>query len=160
MDLVPELDDSELRKFADSLKGRGADRTLRLFACWCARQLKPNNIEWLTFIDTAEKFAQGKVSTTRFVSINNDFRNVAAAAFTIGWKQHSSSAAICLAVDSTLAPEANTAAVQAAMWQRRYEMLVALHNSINSEEVEIADNALANAQVQQLRKMSRIMMTI
>ncbi len=43
MDLVPQVDDSELRKLTEILKEKGADCTLRLFACWCTRQLHPDN---------------------------------------------------------------------------------------------------------------------
>jgi hypothetical protein len=154
VDFVSEVDDSKLRKLIAILKRRGADRALRLFACWCARQLKPNNAEWVKLINTAEKFAQDTVNETRLQAISNGFSNVVAAAYAIGWRDRSSSAAISLAAASTLAPDASTAAEQAAVWYRRYEMLIALQNGASQEEVEKADKALEDQQIQQLKKMS------
>ncbi len=147
--------DPELLLLIKRLEDEGEVRILRLFACWCARQLPSYTAEDVELIDTAEKLADGIIDENQAKLIRASFDRMGrmTAAGTIGLRHKSRKAAALLGIYTTLHPNAATAAESASIFQRNYEVWTALENGVSQEEIEEADHLLASRQVHQLEQM-------
>ena len=94
MDLIPEFNDSNLRILINRLEETGKNRVLRLFACWCAQQLSPDNAGWVELSYTAEKLANGSIDENQVKTIGEEYASVAAAVWAVGWKHNAANAAV------------------------------------------------------------------
>jgi len=77
----------------------------------------------------------------------------AAAAFTIGLRHRATNAPVFLAVVSCYAPDARVAAYGSANWQRVYEKMEDSLNGVDDDEIKLADQILAERQIQKLKQM-------
>jgi len=55
------VDDTQMRALANQLMNEGEEQILRLFGCWCARQLPIFHDGWEERINIAEKYALGLI---------------------------------------------------------------------------------------------------
>lgn len=112
----------------EQMNGADADARLRLFACWCARQMEPRPTQALEAVAAAESFALGLSPLTELERWRDSLGNVALTAMSLGLKVRDPSAAACLAYYATLTEDAIEAAWEAASRHRMWARLMAFRN--------------------------------
>lgn len=153
MDFDWRVDDTQMRALANQLMNEGEEQILRLFACWCARQLPIYSDTREEQINIAEKYALGLYPEVEFQAVKDKIAGEAAAAFAIGLRHSSTNAPVYLAIFSCFSPDARVAAYASATWQRVYEKMKDTLNGIDEEEINRADQILVERQIQKLKQM-------
>lgn len=151
---IPYPDDSELQKLIHTLAENGEGDLLRLFSCWCARQLQTDPSWSAEFIEFAEKVARGEVSNSELKQKCEASRNTACTAVSVGWQHYAMNAAVHMAGYSTINPDPAIAAEHAAHWQRNYQMMAALRKWKDPQKVSQVGNELVKEQFNQLGAMA------
>jgi hypothetical protein len=129
----------------------GAARELRLFACWCARQIQEHG-SGMSLIELAERYANG-LAPLSLVTERWNIPSGTAAAFAIA-ANHNRGAAEVWAAHQTLYPDAATAALQCAHMHQWWRQLELMHRTgAPREATDWLEQAVRRQQVQKLREL-------
>ena len=128
----------------------GHDKTLRLFAVWCARQTGETGQEVLEMV---EKYAAGESGYSKLKDNMVKLSEAAAAAGTIGLRIGDPRAAGLLATLSILAKDTVRAANGAANMHRRWAILTKRREQESLMEEILVERDVLDEQIRKLNEM-------